>query len=328
MLARIGGDCAGAITFRAARQSARWKDKSKVRWLSEAALSAMLKELPGRTMLTGRPGMRLTLAGAQDKLPVVLGPKFQIGLPCHGAPSTHILKTPIAMIEGSVVNEGFCMALADAMQLNPAPAKIHRVGEHEFLLVTRYDRTQTNPTRRLHQEDFCQALGIDPEAKYQQDGGPDLAQCFDLVRRVTDPSADGVSRLLDYVIFNVLIGNHDAHGKNFSLLYSNDVITLAPLYDVLSTAIYPILTTEMAMKIGGKYQFSELKLQDWNELAQNAGLDVEQVRKRIVDLSTLMPATARRLIADPDSGFAENPIVERIVELIGRRLALMRRQIG
>jgi len=102
----------------------------------------------------------------------------------------------------------------------------------------------------LHREDFCQALSVKPESKYQNEGWPSLAQCFELIRRVTRPSAPHVLRLLDYVIFNALIGNHDAHVKNFSLLHANGTITLAPLYDALSTVLYPELTAKMAMKIG------------------------------------------------------------------------------
>ncbi len=134
-----------------------------------------------------------------------------------------------------------------------------------FLLVERYDRAvdAQGQRQRLHQEDFCQALGVVPEMKYQNEGGPDLAQRFDLVRRVTRPSAPQVLRLLDFVIFNALIGNHDAHAKNFSPSYAAQSAVLAPLYDALSTAVYPTLTSRMAMKIGSKYKFSEVQAQHW-----------------------------------------------------------------
>jgi serine/threonine-protein kinase HipA len=111
-----------------------------------------------------------------------------------------------------------------------------------------------------------------PEIKYQNEGGPDLSQCFDLVRRATRPSAPHILRLLDYVIFNALIGNHDAHAKNFSLLYSGKSAVLAPLYDVLSTAVYPNLTPKMAMKIGSKYKFSELQARHWDQFLEAVGV--------------------------------------------------------
>lgn len=126
---------------------------------------------------------------------------------------------------------------------------------------------------RVHQEDFCQALGIVPELKYQNEGGPNLTQCFELVRRATRPNAPQILRLFDYVIFNALIGNHDAHAKNFSLLYSGKTPVLAPLYDALSTAVYPTLTPKMAMKIGSKYKFSEVQARHWEQLAESVGPD-------------------------------------------------------
>ncbi|TBR13255.1 MAG: HipA domain-containing protein [Rugosibacter sp.] len=158
--------------------------------------------------------------------------------------------------------------------------------------------------------------------KYQNEGGPDLAQCFALVRRVTRPSAPQVLRLLDYVIFNALIGNHDAHAKNFSLLYSSKIPVLAPLYDALSTAVYPTLMPKMAMKIGSKYKFSEVQVQHWDRFAEGTGLAKTQARKRILALAKSLPFTARKLQTDPHSGFARHPLVEQITTLIDRRCAL------
>ena len=161
------------------------------------------------------------------------------------------------------------MALARAMGLDAAPAEIRRVQGQPFLLVQRYDRLAVQPsnaqqtpaaTQRLHQEDFCQALGVPPELKYQNEGGPDLTQAFALVRSATRPSAPQLIKLLDFVLFNALIGNHDAHAKNFSLLYTPLGAVLAPMYDALCTAAYPDLSDRMAMKIGSKYRFTELYL--------------------------------------------------------------------
>ena len=129
-------------------------------------------------MLAGKDGLRLSLAGAQDKLPVFFDGS-RIGLPLAGAPSSHILKPAIHAFQYSVINEGFCMALADVIQLKPARSKVHRVLDCSFLLVEHYDRLTDREgyRQRLHQEDFCQALGVMPEMKYQNEGGPDLAQC-------------------------------------------------------------------------------------------------------------------------------------------------------
>ena len=172
------------------------------------------------------------------------------------------------------------------MQIKAARSKIHSIRDRRFLLVERYDRTNDGSGRihRLHQEDFCQALGVVPEMKYQSEGGPGLAHCFELVRRATRPSAPQVLRLLDYVVFNTLIGNHDAHAKNFSLLYPGRAPVLAPLYDALSTAVYPDLTPKMATKLGSKYHFSEVQARHWDQFAEAAGLAKAQTRKRVLEL--------------------------------------------
>ena len=153
------------------------------------------------------------------------------------------------------------MKLAAAVGLPAAKVETRSVEGIEYLLVERYDRThRQNPggtpsLERLHQEDFCQAQGIVPETKYQKEGGPSLRQCFALLREVSTAPVIDLSRLLDAVIYNFLVGNNDAHGKNFSLLYhgvgtANQQIRLAPLYDVVSTTYYPELSKDMAMKIG------------------------------------------------------------------------------
>jgi serine/threonine-protein kinase HipA len=239
-------------------------------------------------------------------------------------PSSHILKPPIHAVEDSVINEGFCMALAEAMQLKPAKSKVHQVLDRSFLLVERYDRLvdAQGHRQRLHQEDFCQALGVVPEMKYQNEGGPDLAQCFDLVRSATRPSAPQVLRLFDCVTFNALIGNHDAHAKNFSLLYAGKAPVLAPLYDALSTAVYPTLTQKMAMKIGSKYRFSEVEKRHWEQFAADLGFTKAQAKRRILELARLLPATARKLQSDPGHSFAGSAVIEQINTLIERRCAL------
>ncbi len=329
LLDHIGGECAGAVTFLEPGQAlpvpARNDD---VQWLSDQDLVALLDELPRRPMLAGQDGLRLSLAGAQDKLPVVFD-GARIGLPLNGTPSSHILKPAIHAVQDSVINEGFCMALAEAMGLKPAKSNVHTVLDRSFLLIERYDRLidAQGHRQRLHQEDFCQALGVAPEMKYQNEGGPDLAQCFDLVRHATRPSAPQVLRLLDGVIFNALIGNHDAHAKNFSLLYSGKTAVLAPFYDTLSTAVYPTLTPKMAMKIGSKYKFSEVHARHWDQFAEGAGFTKAQAKRRVLELAKSLPATARKLQSDPGQSFVGNAVVEQINALIGQRCALTIRRL-
>ena len=321
LLDGIGGECAGAVTLLESGQTPQAQDKNDlVRWLDEDELLRLLDEMPKRPMLAGEEGLRLSLAGAQDKLPVVAEGN-RIGLPLFDSPSSHILKPAIAGVEGSVFNEGFCLALANALKLDTVKAEIRRISDRHYLLVERYDRQVTADGRllRLHQEDFCQALGVVPELKYLAEGGPGLKRCFELVRRATRPSAPQILKLLDFAIFSAMIGNHDAHGKNFSLLYATQGIVLSPCYDMLSTAVYPNLTDKMAMKIGSKYRFSEVQLRHWERFAIEAALSPAQVKKRILNIAQRLPDLASKTMAVFEADGHSHTILAQIMTLIGQR---------
>lgn len=333
LLDGIGGECAGAVTLLEPGQTpSNAAPADAVRWLDDANLVKLLAEMPRRPMLAGDGDLRLSLAGAQDKLPVVVAGE-RIGLPLFGSPSTHILKPAIEGIEGSVFNEGFCMALARAMELDAAPSQIRRVQGQPYLLVQRYDRVPVEQTpaaftQRLHQEDFCQALGAPPELKYQNEGGPDLAQAFALVRSATRPNAPHILKLLGFVLFNALIGNHDAHAKNFSLLYTPRGAVLAPMYDALSTAVYPQLTDKMAMKIGSKYRFAELHARHWEQFATGAGLSPAQVKKELKRFAERLPEQVRLVRTEFLVTDLLHPVLSQISELIEDRCATTLRQLA
>ena len=318
LLAAIGGDCAGAVSLTPEDQA---PEPAEVEWLEPTQLITLLAELPQRPMLAQRDGLRLSLAGAQDKLPVVVEGQ-RLGLPKGSAASTHILKPAIAAVDDSVTNEAFYMALARRMKLRVADTQILMAADQRILLVRRYDRRRADDGAwsRLHQEDFCQALGVPPDLKVQNEGGPDLQACFSLLRRATRPSAPEVIRLLDAVTFNALIGNHDAHAKNFSILYQQQRGVLAPLYDLLCTAVYPTLTDKMAMKVGSKYRFNEVQVRHWEQLAKAAGLSGAQTKKRAAGIAKRLPSCARGL--QTEALYSGQPLVERIISLIEQRCAL------
>jgi serine/threonine-protein kinase HipA len=291
MLKEIGGECAGAITFvnpgeKLVEHVAGYK------LLSATALEKILIELPKRPLMAGEAGVRLSLAGAQDKI-AVYKKDNDLFLPLHNTPSSHILKPDSETYKGIVFNEAFCMKLAAQVGLPVAPVTTGTVGTVDYLLIERFDRMQVdNKVRleRIHQEDFCQALGIVPDRKYQDEGGPSIKDCFDLVRNVSSIPVLDLNVLLDAIIFNFLIGNHDAHGKNFSLLYRKadataapGKIRLAPLYDLICTPVYPNLSKKMAMKIGGAYALDDVGPQQFEKLAEQIGFAKPLVKRRVID---------------------------------------------
>jgi serine/threonine-protein kinase HipA len=318
MLERIGGECAGAVTFLPAGEALPARD-DHYRALSSPELAGILRELPRRPLLAGETGIRLSLAGAQDKIAVRVEGDA-VSLPLDGAPSTHILKPAVERFAGVVFNEAYCMKLAAAVGLPVAKTEIRRVEDVEYLLIERYDRTHRQNQEgvpvleRLHQEDFCQALGIASENKYQKEGGPSLKQCFALLREVSSAPVLDLARLLDAVIFNYLVGNNDAHGKNFSLLYrglgtASMETRLAPLYDVVSTRYYQELTRELAMKIGGEYSSDKVSKANFEQLAEDAGLAKPLVRRRV-------PELAEAVLLNLDKTGIEHPITEALTEQI------------
>jgi serine/threonine-protein kinase HipA len=316
MLEQIGGECAGDVTFIPAGEKLPDR-KYSYRPLPGEKLAEILRLLPRRPLMAGEDGIRLSLAGAQDKIAVHVAGD-QISIPLGGAPSTHILKPAIERFEGIVFNEAICMKLAHAIGLHTAKAEVGKVEDIDYLLIQRYDRIALRDApdgpeylEREHQEDFCQAFGISPDNKYQNEGGPSLKQCFALLRELSSAPVIDLQRLLDAVIFNFLVGNHDAHGKNFSLLYGRET-RLAPLYDVLSTAYYPELAKKMAMKIGGEYTYDKVLPKHFDKLAEEAGLAKPMVKQRVQELAETVLSKTPDLIT-------EHPTTKAVVALIKSR---------
>ena len=314
LLDKIGGECAGAVTFLPAGRSPSPRAVASRR-LSAAELARFLRELPRRPLLAGESGVRLSLAGAQDKLVVRLV-DGETHLPLDAAPSTHILKPSIGGFPGIVQNEAFCLRLAAAVGIATARAEVAKVEDVEYLRVERYDRIPGPDCLplRVHQEDFCQALNIPPVQKYQDEGGPSLKQCFALVRAETTEPIEALGTMLSAVLFNCLIGNHDAHGKNFSLLYKRDeagglMVTLAPLYDLVCTVRYEGLSPHMAMRVGGEYDSAKLGAEQFDRFAAEIGMSAAEVRRRMLDLTD-------RVAAEVPEVAAAVPGCEPVAELV------------
>jgi serine/threonine-protein kinase HipA len=156
--------------------------------------------------------------------------------------------------------------------------------------------------------------------KYQNEGGPSLKDCFDLIRNVSSAPVNDLQTMLNAVIFNFIIGNHDAHGKNFSILHDNLVlvpekklrgenseIRLAPLYDLVCTALYPDLSKKMAMKIGREYKSTDVSLKDFDRMAEEIGFTKPLVKARVKEL-------AQKVLVEIEKIDIDHPIAKEVAD--------------
>jgi serine/threonine-protein kinase HipA len=320
ILSEIGRDTAGALSTGqpGAAGPGGWRPVS-----SANDLERIINELPRKPFLAGEDGVSMSLAGVQSKIGVAINAEGQICIPIDGAPSTHILKPDSQQLYGSVQNEALCMTLARLCGLDAPTVTTGKAGARSYFLVERYDRMELGGRwRRLHQEDFCQALGKPPSAKYEanQTGirGPTLADMFALTRNAM--KAPDLINLLDYAVFNVLVCNTDAHAKNYSLMITGKGFRLAPLYDVMCADAWDGITRNLAQKIGGKNRGGHLKRRHWQRFAGDCGLNPARLVARVRSLANLIlkhtPAAAEAVEAMPAGG---HPMLGEFCSAIERR---------
>lgn len=278
LLRELGADCAGAVAILPPEREPAVPGQGRLRPLSERQLEQLMDDLPSNPLGVGPgdEGVRLSLGGIQHKLVLAGQPGQGFSQPVDGAPSTCLIKPEFGQYPDLVDNETFCMRVAQTSGLRAAAVQILGVGSTRCLYVRRFDRAfdPDGNVSRIHQEDMCQALGISPAAKYEDNGGPSVAAIVQLLRRLRGPyMARDINDFIHAVLVNFLLGNSDAHGKNFALLYEPTTrVRLAPLYDVVSTAVYPEVTDRMAMAIGGVARPAAVDMGSWATLAEECQL--------------------------------------------------------
>lgn len=316
LLRAIGGECAGALSL----LSDVYTPASTAEYLplNATELANLVKRKGQPATWKGHDRPRLSLAGAQNKCPVLFKDNAY-WLPKSESPSSHILKFEVTDYRHLPAYETYTMQLAAAIGLEVANIHLRRVEKMTFAEIARYDRAlqPSGQIARYHQEDFCQALGYGYQKKYQQDGGASFADCMNLLAdKVTTPAEDR-DRLIRWQIFNVLAGNSDGHAKNLSLLYlPGGVVRLAPFYDLICTRAIERIDENLAFSVGGERNPSLITGAHWDALANDCGLGKRYVNSLVKQTATLLLNTHQTVRETFEAQYGEYKALERIQNVI------------
>lgn len=278
----MGSDVTGGVLFlplgMSPPRNPRFREvpKSEMRQRIAARANQPIWEWDGQ--------LRLSVAGLQEKLPILRLPDGKMGLGDESLCSTHILKMSQKTDMHLVLNEYICMTLARDVGLPVAPVKLLRFDE-PVLEVQRFDRElKDNVVKRNHIIDGCQLLDLPPEYKYERNlgSGPDvrdiregasLPRLFGATETAEIPAVARL-RLLQWSLFQLLIQNPDAHGKNISFFVGRRGLTVAPAYDLLNIAIYKDrnFDRELAMAVGDEFDSESLRAYQLVEMANTCSL--------------------------------------------------------
>ncbi len=325
----VGEDCPGAVRLIPPdRLSTLDKpDLTDVDWLSESQIAQRLRDLKrdSTAWLGADHAGRFSLSGAQAKT-ALLRAGDRWGDP-HGSMATsHILKPAIEGLDNHDLNEHLCMSAMRAAGLFAVRSSIERFEEQSAIVVGRYDRSlQDGRQIRIHQEDLCQALGVHPVRKYQNEGGPGPRDIAALLRRAMPRvrAREATLSFLDALVWNWVIAGTDAHAKNYSLLLRGKQVRLAPFYDVASALPYdsiPEQKMRLAMKFGSGYLVNPAS-SPWARLATDLQLPEDEIRDRAERLVTAAPDAFSAAAADPPVRNLQTALPERLTDLVAQRAA-------
>ena len=331
LLAHVGEDCAGAVQFvDPERLEALQADTAakEVKWLTEDEVAARLRALRAdhSAWRSAQDTGQFSLAGAQPKTALLFERK-RWGVPSGRTPTTHILKPPTGDWDGHAENEHFSLQLARAAGLIVPNSTVQHFGDEIAIIVERYDRVRDGRQwARIHQEDMCQALGIYPMRKYENDGGPGARTIAELLREQSSNPEEDVQSFVDAIIFNWLIAGTDAHAKNYGLLLgSGGVVRLAPFYDLASILPYQtidIQKAKLAMKIGGEYRLRYIGLRHWRKFAAEMRLDEGLLMDRIRAIAALLPDHAASIQKELETSGLSHGTITLLTQKLQRRAAL------
>jgi serine/threonine-protein kinase HipA len=326
LLGAIGGECAGAVSI--------WPEGEAPAHIPEyveldpGAVASLFQADNVQERLALVREARLSLAGGMEKLGLRRAANRWLRSR-RGAPTTHVLKWPPTGFENLSDNELLCLELWRAAGISVVEAMVLDVGGASVLVVRRYDREELadGGIRLIHQEDFAQATGTHPAAKYQADGGPGFATCSQVLQDCADVPARERAGLLRWALAGFLTGNEDAHAKNLALLHDVDGTRLAPHYDIACTLIYRGLRRRMAMSYGGEYRSRYVRRRHWEQFAADIGLPFRVVRQEALDLAATFDGVLPEVRSDLESRRGHRPVYDAVSDAVQRQIGLLRREM-
>jgi len=286
--AELGKDCPGVLSILPEGSVPSTEQRHEP--LARGDLRQRIADRVRRPLIKSRDDASMSLAGAQDKMGVVYSPTTgELWEPVGGAPSTHILKPENRnpAFVPTVINEYLCMKMAKRLKLPVPEVYLERLPE-PVLIVERYDRhREDGRVLCSHQVDFCQLMNRDGFFKYERNGHLiGLAEVFAQTSNFKTPALVRL-HLVDWVIFNFLIGNADAHAKNLSALVSPQGLELAPFYDLLS--VTPYGDERLALFIGYAENFEAVTSVAWEEFCEDCKLSYPEFKKRLAYFAKAVP---------------------------------------
>ncbi|MDT0263005.1 type II toxin-antitoxin system HipA family toxin [Jatrophihabitans lederbergiae] len=329
LLTHVGEDVAGAAQFIRPDRVEQADADGGIEPVDDAYIARRLRALGSDRSAWddfAAPG-QFSLAGAQAKFALYRSSDGQWGLPTGRTATTHILKPPLEHLADQEINEHLCLRAASKLGLRSALSQVMTFDGEPAIVLTRYDRVirPDGSVTRVHQEDFCQALAVHPDRKYErQDGGPGAVAIVDLLRRVQPPSvaAASIETFSKALAYNWVIYGPDAHAKNYALLLSGPQVALAPLYDISSTAPYPDRFDPrhmaMAMGIGGKYENALVTSDDWRGMAVKFGVAPDDLLTWVYDIVANAPDALADAVREEGEWLAGVPVARDLVAGVGQ----------
>lgn len=317
LLAALGGDCAGGVSFHSTGSGNR-PGESGLRHLNDEELRHLVAALAERPLGMEVEGLRYLLPGSRPKIPVCRDEQG-VALSLGSSLSTHLLKMNDAKLRDLVLNEWLCMRLAALAGLRVAKVELHKAYA-TLLVVERIDRMRDadGAVHSLHMEDFCQIAVLDPVLKFEREGGLGAADCAGLIRRYSALPGVDLREFIRWLLFGFLVGYGGGHAKQLVMSHTPQGPRLGAFFGIWSWHVYPALSGRLAMAIGREDRPDWVHAARWRDLGQQIGVKPAYVLQLLSHLAQRLPKLWEGLITEPGVT-AKSEVVDALGKLIAQR---------